>query len=165
MKITDVLQNLKETIKVVGYGAGLYVLTYPAYYNDGTPVTIAIKIENETEVVLERGEEAENMGLLSTSDEYTILDMGSVMEKFVSVEGVEDIIEKVCAKYHIQYTKGIISLEADIDTTLTKINRFVKCVFEIESHMEDKIGTAIQKDKPKTNGVSQEFMAYLKRSN
>ncbi len=157
MKINDILEKINQSIYKLNYGNGLYMLAYPAYYEDGTAITIAIKIENETEVVLERSEEQENMGLLSTSDEYTITDLGAVVEKFANVVRIDDIVADACNKYKCQFADGIITLDADTETTTYKLNRFVKCMWEIERLVNKEESTHTSSD------ATAKLMAYLNK--
>ena len=158
MKINDILEKINQSIYKLNYGNGLYMLAYPAFYEDGDAMTIAIKIENETEVVLERGEEQENMGLLSTSDEYTITDLGAVVERYANVEGIDQIIERACDKYKCNYADGIITLDADTETTIYKLNRFVKCMWEIERLVSKTVSATHS-----TNDATAKLMAYLNK--
>jgi len=156
MVIGDVLEQIKESIKSLSYGSSVYMLSYPAYYLDGSQVTVAVKLEMETDVVLERDEEQESKALLSTSDEYTIMDLGSVREKFSAVDIIDEIISSVCEKYHIQYINHEIKLSADTQSTLTRLSRYIKCVFEIESRVND-----ILKKLSDNNVTTNKFMEYL----
>ena len=160
MVIGDITEKIKTFVNSKNYGSGVYVLTYPAFYEDGTPVTVAVKLEQETDVVLERGEEAENLALLSTSDSYEIRDLGSVLERFNHVEGIEEIISSTCDKYHIKFENGLISLEADTETTLTKLNRYIKCIFEIE--LRASVSDSKVKDT-QSNERTAKLMEYINR--
>ena len=140
-------------------GAGVYNIDFPAYYYDGSNIEISVKLEMDSELVLERGEEVENLALLSTSDEYTIMDNGSVRERFASVNDIDNIINNACIRHHVKYDNHKLSLDADTDTTTIKFNRFIKCIFEIESRVMDISG-----DKElHTTGASEMLMAYLNK--
>ena len=156
MVIGDITEKIKEDIRSLNYGNSVYTLSYPAYYLDGSPVTIAVKLEMETEVVLERGEEQESQALLSTSDEYTFMDLGTVKDRFKDVEIIDEIIQVACDKFHIQYENGSIKLSADTASTLTKLNRFVRCIFDIESKVYE-----INKKLVENNVTTNKFMEYL----
>ncbi len=156
MVIGDITEKIKENIRSLNYGSSVYTLSYPAYFQDGSQITIAVKLEMETDVVLERGEEQESKALLSTSDEYTIMDLGSVREKFGDIEIIDEIINSTCEKYHIQYENNSIKLSADTSSTLIKLNRYIKCVFEIESRVYD-----LSKKLNDNNVSTNKFMEYL----
>ena len=139
----------------------MYAIDYPALYYDGSPIYIAVKLEMDSEVVLERGEEVENLALLSTSDEYTIMDQGTVREKFADIIGIDQIIINACAKHHIKYDNNKLTLESDTETTVAKFNRFVKCIFEIETRVMDLTPTTTIESN--TSGASEKLMAYLNK--
>ncbi len=157
MVIGDITREIKDNLQFLSYGGGVYSLSYPAYYEDGAQITIAVKLEHETEVVLEREEEAESEALLSTSDEYTIMDLGSVAEKFGNIEGIDTIIKRACDRYRVQYDGQFITLNADVATTCQKINRFVKCIFEIELRANE----IKQYMEIVGKGTTEELMEYI----
>ncbi len=161
MVVGDITNKIKEDLRSLSYGGGVYMLSYPAYYDDGSAVTVAVKLEHETDVVLERGEEAENMALLSTSDEYTIMDLGSVAERFSNIDDIDRIITSACAKYHVQYDGEFISLGADVDTTNTKLNRYLKCIFEIEREALKQAVVTPAPESSQESDVSKKFMEYI----
>lgn len=160
MVIRDVLKKFGENMRSRNMGAGVYNIEYPAYYYDGTNIDITVKLEMDSELVLERGEEVENLALLSTSDEYTIMDNGTVREKFSNIADIDTIIENACDRHHVKYDNKKLTLEADTETTTTKFNRFVKCIFEIESRVLDITGTIKESH---TAGASEKLMAYLNK--
>ena len=156
MKIGDITEKIKDNILSVSYGGGVYMVGVPVYYVDGTPITVAVKLVQDTEVVLERGEDAENMALLSTSDEYTIMDMGTVYQRYADVQGIDSIITTACERNHVHFDGEFITLEADTMTTNSKLNRFIRTVLEIEIRAIDKMEVS-QKSSP----AKDKLMAYL----
>ncbi len=156
MKIGDITEKIKDNILSVSYGGGVYMVGVPVYYVDGTPITVAVKLVQDTEVVLERGEDAENMALLSTSDEYTIMDMGTVYQRYADVQGIDNIITTACERNHVHFDGEFITLEADTMTTNSKLNRFIRTVLEIEIRAIDKMEVS-QKSSP----AKDKLMAYL----
>ena len=162
MVVGDILKKISDGLVTKSYGRGVYKISYPAYFHDATPITVMVKLEADTEVVLERDEEVENMALLSTSDEYTIFDNGETYERFSMVEGIGDIMELACSRHHIKLSNNELSLEADTETTLNKLNRFVKCIFEIESKVVDRVGHIIEKEDEHNDSASDKLKEYLK---
>ncbi|MBQ4558476.1 MAG: hypothetical protein IJA61_03790 [Clostridia bacterium] len=158
MKIGDITEQFKNYMQVRNYGHGLYLLGLPAVFDDGGLVTVAVKLEQETDVVLEREEEAESLALLSTSDEFEIRDLGSVYEKFADIDNIKDIIANTCEKYHVKFDGANLSLEADIDSAITMINRYLKCVFEIESKVKE---VAVTEEPTQSNERTAKLMEYI----
>jgi hypothetical protein len=160
MKIGDITEKIKDNIQSVALGGGVYQIGVPVCYIDGTPITVGVKLVQDTEVVLERGEDAENMGLLSTSDEYTFMDMGSVIQRFGEVQGIEGIIQTACDRNHVHFDGEFITLEADTATTNSKLSRYLRTMLEIEMRVGDIVGKTT-----KDTHAKDKFMEYLTKRN
>ncbi len=156
MKIGDITEKIKGGVQSVAYGGGVYMIGVPVYYIDATPITVAAKLVQDTEVVLERGEDAENMGLLSTSDEYTFMDLGSVLQRYADVSGIEDIIYRACERNHVHFDGEFITLESDTETTNSKLSRYIRTILEIEMRVLDISGA-----KGKSISAKDKLMQYI----
>ena len=160
MKIGDITEKIKDNIQSVAFGGGVYQIGVPVCYIDGTPITVGVKLVQDTEVVLERGEDTENMGLLSTSDEYTFMDMGTVMQRFSDILGIRDIIQTACDRNHVYFDGEFITLDADTATTNSKLSRFLRTMLEIEMRVIDIVGKT-----SKDTHAKDKFMEYLSKRN
>ena len=157
MKVGEITEKIKDNVQSVSFGGGVYQLGVPVCFIDGTPITVAVKLVQDTEVVLERGEDVENMGLLSTSDEYTFMDMGSVLQRYADVQGIEDIITTACDRNHVHFDGEFITLDADTATTNSKLSRFIRAILEVELRVIDK--------SPKDTQTKNKLMEYLSKRN